>query len=272
MDFSVFFLGDYNQLSYFLFHKGIFKEDHEVKLVRGGKMNLLANLLTMLSLVFGFLSIILSLEGQFTFASWAILLSVILDGLDGQIARRNPVPSDFGEELDSLVDVISFGIAPCILGYAFIYLDKQFYILATVCLFIYLVCAVFRLAKYNITPKETMKNFFYGLPITVSGGVLASFILIYRRYSLRLPPPRTFMLIVLILAALMVSRIKYINLQELKQVLAKSKLIPITSLLAAFAAVLLAYLKTGILLPEISIFVFFLIYLFSPLYIRGGMN
>lgn len=235
-------------------------------------MNLLANFLTMLSLVFGFLSIILSLEGQFTFASWAIIFSVILDGLDGQVARRNPVPSEFGKELDSLVDVISFGIAPCILGYAFIYLDKHFYILATLCLFVYLICAVLRLAKYNITPKEALKNYFYGLPTTIAGGALASFILIYRRYSLRLPPPRMFMLIVLILAGLMVSRIKYINLNELKIVFKKSKLIPVASLLAAFLGVWLVYFKTGALLPEISLFVFCLVYLFSPLYIRGKIN
>jgi len=80
-------------------------------------MNYLANFLTVLSLFFGFLSIIFSLESHFTFASWAIILSVIFDGLDGQVARKNPVPSEFGKELDSLADVVSFGIAPSILGY-----------------------------------------------------------------------------------------------------------------------------------------------------------
>lgn len=84
-------------------------------------MNLLANFLTGLSLIGGFAAIIYSLEGHFTFACWAIILSVIFDGLDGQIARKNPVPSEFGKELDSLVDVVSFGIAPLILGYVFVY-------------------------------------------------------------------------------------------------------------------------------------------------------
>ena len=63
-------------------------------------MNQLANLLSTLSLIFGFISIIFSLESQFTFASWAILLSVVFDGLDGQVARKNPTPREFGKELD----------------------------------------------------------------------------------------------------------------------------------------------------------------------------
>jgi len=123
-------------------------------------MNYLANFLTVLSLFFGFLSIIFSLESHFTFASWAIILSVIFDGLDGQVARKNPVPSEFGKELDSLADVVSFGIAPSILGYIFIY--RTFYFWATLALFIYLFCSVMRLAKYNITPKDKLADYFYG--------------------------------------------------------------------------------------------------------------
>ena len=69
-------------------------------------MNYLANSLTILSLFFGFISIVFSLESHFTFACWSIILSVLFDGLDGQVARKNPTPSEFGKELDSLVDVI----------------------------------------------------------------------------------------------------------------------------------------------------------------------
>src|SRR3990167_9275730 len=100
-------------------------------------MNLLANSLTILSLGFGFVSIIFSLESHFTFASWAIIISVIFDGLDGQVARRNPIPSEFGKELDSLSDVVSFGIAPASLGYFFIYSHFDFW--ATLVLFMYLI-------------------------------------------------------------------------------------------------------------------------------------
>src|SRR3990167_5481174 len=105
-------------------------------------MNLLANFLSILSLIFGFVSIIFSLESHFTFASWAIILSVIFDGLDGQIARLNPTLSEFGKQLDSLVDVVSFGVAPSVLGYIFVY--RNFYLGATLALFIYLFCSVMR--------------------------------------------------------------------------------------------------------------------------------
>src|SRR3989338_1862415 len=194
-------------------------------------MNYFANFLTLLSLVFGFVSIIFSLESHFTFASWAIMLSVIFDGLDGQVARHNPAPSDFGRELDSLVDVASFGIAPVILGYIFIY--QQFYPWATCALFIYLLSSVLRLAKYNITHKEKLNNYFYGLPTTISGGLLASFVLIYRRgKGLSASVHLVFLLIVLLLSFLMVSRIRYLNLDGLKQLFGRRFLLVILSFIA----------------------------------------
>lgn len=223
-------------------------------------MNYLANLLTVLSLVFGFVSIIFSLESHFTFACWSIILSVVFDGLDGQIARRNPVPSGFGKELDSLVDVISFGIAPSILGYIFVYRD--FYFFATLALFIYLFCSVFRLAKYNITPKEKLVTYFYGLPTTVGGGMLASFILIYRkRYDVTLPQytPIIFLFMVLFLAFLMVSRIKYLNLDGLRQLFGKK--VKLTILALVLLIIVAAFLRKA----GITVFTVFLIYLiFSP--------
>ncbi|MDD2751823.1 MAG: CDP-diacylglycerol--serine O-phosphatidyltransferase [Candidatus Omnitrophica bacterium] len=228
--------------------------------------NLAANLLTGLSLFGGFVSIIFSLETHFTFASWAIIFSVIFDGMDGQVARRNPTPSAFGKELDSLVDVVSFGIAPSILGYCFIY--QSFYLWAALALFIYLCCSVFRLAKYNITPKEELTNYFLGLPTTASGGVLASFILIYRRYT-QLPPSGVFVLLVLSLAFLMVSRVKYLNLDCLKEILSRFKSSILILLLAVGLSIAIFYWFTGVFLPEIGIFTIFLIYLlFSPFMVK----
>jgi CDP-diacylglycerol--serine O-phosphatidyltransferase len=230
-------------------------------------MNLLnraANSLTISSLLGGFFSIIFSLEEHFTFACWAIILSVVFDGLDGQVARRNPTPSAFGKELDSLVDVISFGIAPSVLGYIFIY--REFHFWATVALFVYLLCSVLRLAKYNITPKEAMADYFYGLPTTVSGGVLASFVLIYRKRGGGVLPeyvPVLFVVLVLLLAWLMVSRVRYLNLDGLKAILGKHKLIIIIFLIAALieAAILK---KVGV-----TVFLLLLIYLlFSPFVVK----
>lgn len=236
-------------------------------------MNSLANLVTILSLLFGFLSIIFSLESHFTFASWSIIISVIFDGLDGQLARKNPVPSGFGKELDSLVDVVSFGIAPSILGYVFVY--EHFQLLAALALFIYLLCSVLRLAKYNITPKEKLVNYFIGLPTTASGALLASFILIYRRKQVMIIPgfmpdiflpqyiPVIFLLIVLILSVLMVSRVKYLNLDGLKQFFGKNTGLLVFAI--ALALITAAFLnKAGV-----TLFTIFLIYLlFSPFMVK----
>lgn len=228
-------------------------------------MNYLANFLTVLSLLCGFISIIFSLETHFTFACWAIILSVIFDGLDGQIARRNPVPSEFGKELDSLADVVSFGIAPSVLGYIFIY--GQFNFWSTSALFIYLFCSVMRLAKYNITPKDEMHNYFYGVPTTVSGGALASFILIYRKKGLTALPdyvPAVFVFMVLALALLMVSRIRYLNLDGLKEVLGKRKFLIVLALVFVLAEAAI-FRKVGI-----TVFAIFLIYLlFSPFVVKS---
>jgi len=179
----------------------------------------LANLFTFFSLACAFASVVFSLEEQFTFSAWAIILSVVTDGLDGQIAKRHGITSEFGGELDSLVDAIAFGLAPSVLGYVFVYRD--FYLSAVLALFAYLVCSVSRLARYNITPKGKLVNYFYGLPTTVSGGVLASFILIYRKKAGVSVPQYlqiAFILLVLVLAFLMVSRVRYLNLDGIKKI------------------------------------------------------
>jgi CDP-diacylglycerol--serine O-phosphatidyltransferase len=227
-------------------------------------MNYLANALSIASLFCGFVSIIFCLEGHFTFAAWAIIISVVFDGLDGQAARLNPVPSEFGKELDSLVDVVSFGIAPAILGYVFIY--KQFYLWAVFALLIYLICSVVRLAKYNITVKEEMKEFFYGLPTTVSGGILASFILIFRKKDLVGLPGFVrglFLITVLVLAFLMVSRIRYLNLDGLKRIFGRNIVI-VLFVLSAVLIVAAIFHKAGS-----TLFVIFSVYLlFSPFLAR----
>ncbi|MCX5709117.1 MAG: CDP-diacylglycerol--serine O-phosphatidyltransferase, partial [Candidatus Omnitrophica bacterium] len=174
-------------------------------------MNYLADLLSYSSLFCGFLCVVLSLEGHFVLACWLILLAVIFDGLDGQVARLNQVPSEFGKELDSLIDVVSFGMAPAILAYIFIYRD--FYVLSVLSLFVYLLACVIRLARYNITPKHGPANCFSGLPTTAGGGMLAAFVLMsIRRGHANLPQysPLLFLVMVLILSCLMVSRIRYL--------------------------------------------------------------
>jgi len=178
-----------------------------------------ANFLSVLSLACGFTSIIFSLESQFTFSAWAILVSVVFDGLDGQAARLSNNPTEFGKELDSLVDVVSFGVAPAILGYVYLYHD--FYSFAFFVLLFYLLCSIFRLAKYNITPKGEMSDCFYGLPTTVSGGMISAFILLLRKF-MEFPSRKLFLVLVISLSLLMVSKIRYPNLDVIKQLVKKN--------------------------------------------------
>jgi len=228
-------------------------------------LNLLANLLTILSLIFGFVSIIFSLESHFTLACWAIFLSVIFDGLDGQIARRNPIPSEFGKELDSLVDVVSFGIAPSILGYIFVY--REFYLWSTLALFIYLFCGVMRLAKYNIIAEQGCKYCFQGLPTTASGGTLASFVLIFRKrgYDGELPEfvPVIFLVLVLVLSFLMVSRIRYLNLDGLKKLMGRNLKLAVILLIVIIISAGYFY-KAGV--TGLTLFLIYL--LFSPFVVK----
>jgi len=229
--------------------------------------NLLADFFTGLSLVCGFIAVIFSLESHFTFSSWAIILSVVFDGIDGQIARLSPTTNEFGKELDSLVDAISFGIAPAVLGYTFVY--RRFYLWATLALFLYLVCSVVRLAKYNITPKDKSINYFSGLPTTISGGIVASFILIYRRDA-RLPPPFIFLLLVLLLAFLMVSKTRYLNLDGIIELFRTNKVFALGIILILLMAFLGFFLVTSIFLSELIIFALLLIYLiFSPFMVKS---
>ena len=226
-------------------------------------MSQLANLVTALSLLCGFISIILSFEGYFVFSAYAIMFSVILDGLDGRIARKNKISSDFGKEFDSLVDVVSFGIAPVLLGYTFFYF--HFHFLVGCSLFLYLFSSVLRLTKYNID-KSAKKNCFTGLPTTVGGGVLASFVLIYgKRGDLILfkSTPLTFMILVLILAYLMVSRARYLNLDGLQQLFGK-RLKWVVLFLFIILSLALYWDKIGAVL----FFIFLIYLLFSPFMVK----
>lgn len=227
-------------------------------------MNTLANAITSLSLFCGFFSIIFSLERHFTFACWAIILSVIFDGLDGRVARRNPVPSEFGKQLDSLVDAVAFGIAPAMLGYIFIY--RQFRFWATITLLFYLFCSVWRLAKYNITPKEKMQNFFLGLPTTACGALLAAFILIFRNKAEALESeylPHIFLGLTLLLSLLMISRIRYLNIDGIKKFMGKRTPVVISFLAGLYVAAG-SFKKIGIT----TFSLFFIYLLFSPFVVK----
>ncbi len=137
---------------------------------------ILPNILTFTNLLFGFLAIIFILQGRFISAAWLVVASSILDGLDGTIARLIKSSSRFGAEMDSLADVVSFGVTPSLLVYQLLYQSLGGY--SIIFAFSLLMAGAARLARYNII-HQLRPNFhgFVGLPIPSGALVIIGFYL-----------------------------------------------------------------------------------------------
>ncbi|MBM7706613.1 CDP-diacylglycerol--serine O-phosphatidyltransferase [Chryseomicrobium aureum] len=126
-----------------------------------------ANLLTILNMAFGGAAILVTMNDHFALAVLFIFIAGLLDRFDGMTARKLGIESELGKQLDSMSDVISFGIAPALLIYA--YATNELGTLAMVVTVIYIASGAFRLARFNISESN---GFFTGLPITAAGVVL----------------------------------------------------------------------------------------------------
>lgn len=163
--------------------------------------NAIPNILTALNIVLGMFAIIYTFQGEFTCAALFIVAALVADGLDGRVARYFGVSSEFGKELDSLCDLVSFGVAPAILAYAFMLKDfgtAGYFIAAA-----FATCGALRLARFNVN-TSTVKGYFMGLPIPTAGCVVATFVMLGMK-----PSGWLFPLMVAVFAYLMVSTIKY---------------------------------------------------------------
>lgn len=175
---------------------------------------LLPNLITTASLFCGFLSIIASFKEQFFKAAAAILIAGILDGLDGKIARFTNTTSRFGVEYDSLSDAVAFGIAPALLAYTWSL--NTFGRYGWVAAFLYAVCGVLRLARFNVQIGVIDSKVFNGLPIPAAAAVVATSVLIYGYLENGGQFNHPAMLAVMILLAfLMISSVKYYSFKDL---------------------------------------------------------
>ena len=154
---------------------------------------------TLLNLLFGFLSLVSASEKNFRLAAGLILLSVLMDTFDGKVARKLSVSSAFGKELDSLCDVVSFGVAPAFLIYHAI-LQPNLGTWGVIIASLFVLCGAARLARFNILNITTH---FLGVPITFAGGLMALMMLFYDKL-----PWVFFPISLLLLAFLMVSSFK----------------------------------------------------------------
>ncbi|HVT38126.1 MAG TPA: CDP-diacylglycerol--serine O-phosphatidyltransferase [Gemmatimonadaceae bacterium] len=135
-------------------------------------MIMLPNGFTLANLFFGVFAIVSSSRGEFDRAVWWILVGGVADALDGRVARATGTGSRFGEELDSLVDAISFGLAPALLMY-FAVLTKEGF--DWIFVFLFAACAAMRLARFNVEQAGRAKTYFRGLPSPTAGVTLATY-------------------------------------------------------------------------------------------------
>ncbi len=176
---------------------------------------LLPNLLTTGALFAGFYAIVAAINGRYEPAAISIFVAMVLDGMDGRIARMTNTQSDFGAEYDSLADMVSFGLAPALVAYEWILVDLgKFGWLAA---FIYTSAAALRLARFNTQAHVADKKYFQGLPSPAAAAAVAGTIWFFESYALKSPATATPVLFVITIATalLMVSNIRYYSFKEL---------------------------------------------------------
>ncbi len=172
------------------------------------------SLLTTCNVFCGFYAIVAAINGHFYEAAVAIIIAGFFDMLDGRVARLMNSTSDFGFQLDSLADIVSFGLAPSILIY--IWVLKPFGRLGWMAAFLFVICGVMRLARFNTQNQFAKSDYFLGLPIPAGAGLIAMTVIITKDiFSIEKLEPIIIVGMVYLLAFLMVSNIKYRNFKNL---------------------------------------------------------
>ncbi|WP_342552980.1 CDP-diacylglycerol--serine O-phosphatidyltransferase [Paenibacillus sp. FSL R7-0652] len=164
------------------------------------------NLFTLGNLFLGMLAILLAINGKYSSAAIMVIVAMLLDGLDGRVARALNAQSEFGKELDSLSDMISFGAAPALIIFMVSFQDAM-PIFAWIATAAFPICGAIRLARFNVRPG--IPGYFTGLPIPAAGGVLATLSLFHKDIG-----PISMMIAALLLSYLMVSSLKYPNFKK----------------------------------------------------------
>jgi len=172
----------------------------------------LPNGFTLINLFFGIFAIVAASRGEFSTAGLYIVFGGIADVLDGRVARATGSGSRFGSELDSLVDAISFGLAPALIMY-FAVLNREGW--DWIFVFLYVACAVIRLARFNVEQAGRAKKYFHGLPSPAAGLTLATYYWfsqtdLYTQTMIgELPWDMVLRYLMLMLAFLMISNVSY---------------------------------------------------------------
>jgi CDP-diacylglycerol--serine O-phosphatidyltransferase len=219
---------------------------------------LLPNLVTSGALFCGFYSIITAISGNYVLAAIYILFAMILDGLDGRVARMTNTQTSFGEYFDSLSDMLCFGVAPALLIYlsslsmfTYGYLAKISYIAC----FIYSASTAIRLARFNSRNQTTDKKYFMGLASPAAAAILICYVWLMQDLGVDISSYITLTVILIVsLSILMISNIAYMSFKDINF---KQK-IPYVMLFAI--SLIISFISFD---PPKVLFIFFLFYGFS---------
>lgn len=175
---------------------------------------LLPNLFTTAGLFAGFYAIVAAQHARFDNAAIAIFVAMIMDGLDGRIARLTHTQTPFGAQYDSLSDMVAFGVAPALVMYSWaLHLLGKFGWLSA---FIFAAAGALRLARFNVQAETMNKKYFQGLAIPSAAGLLASLTWLGHEYHLKVNYPIAILiaLVTITTAVLMVSNLRYYSFKE----------------------------------------------------------
>ena len=173
---------------------------------------ILPSLFTIGNLFLGFWAIVRTLHGQYAEAAPLIFWAILLDVLDGRIARMTGTTSEFGAELDSLADVVSFGVAPALLAYSwgFATLPRVGWLVA----FLFVVCGALRLARFNVQKSSVDGRYFVGLPIPAAAAPVAALVNVSPAPVDEKTHAVVWLSLLIVLAFLMVSTFRYTSFKK----------------------------------------------------------
>lgn len=217
--------------------------------VRG--IYLLPNLFTTAALFAGFYAIIAAMKHQFDVAAIALLLGIVFDGLDGRVARLTHTQTEFGAQLDSMSDMVCFGVTPALLLYNWSLWDlgKIGWLVA----FVYMVCTALRLARFNSQAQNENKRYFQGLATPAAAGWVGAFVWLGAKYNIEATEMAVAVsVLTIVLALLKVSTFRY---RSFKDVQMHGKVPFIVILLGMFFIVVISYDPPMVLLALLSVYV-----------------
>lgn len=211
------------------------------------------NLFTATSLIIALFALKFIYSGNFVSASWFIAISMILDGLDGKIARLLEAQSKFGAQFDTLTDFVAFGIVPGLLVYEFVLV--KFGLIGSITTIIYILCGGYRLTRFSLkNHRSNVKQSFIGLPIPAAAGTIASAIIFNQYLWKKIRSAESFMVITLVVAFLMISKIEYLPLDKGNKLSKESKFFLIMAVLSLVIAIKYSYL---IFMIWIMVYIFY---------------